>query len=271
MSTLKDKNCVVTGAARGLGLTYALRLASLGANVAVSDIDLKSASQYEAERSRLVDGDLTATVGQYGGKVITHQHDASDPAGVQSFADVVRSEWGGIDILVCNAGGGSAVGSSSPTTLDLDAARTTFDRNLFTVMSTVKSFVPLMDGRPGGAIVNIASYAGTRAQPGGNAADYGAAKAGVAHFTRSLAMELAAKGIRANALAPGLIGTGQWNARFGNDDPDTLAKYAKQVPMGRLGTPEDCAGVVEFLVTPLSGYVTGQVIPVDGGLVSWAN
>jgi 3-oxoacyl-[acyl-carrier protein] reductase len=269
MRSLEGRVAVVTGAARGIGLRYACRLASMGANVAVSDLDLGSAGQYQREQSHLVNGDLDATLRQYGRDVLTVQADASIPEDLDRFAEVVREQLGPVDVLVCNAGGGSDIDGSRPTELVPALMQATFARNLYSVIYTVGAFAGEMKRRRTGKIITISSYAGTTALPGAKAADYATAKAGVAHYTRCLAQELAPYGVTANAIAPGFIATGQWLARFGKDDDEVLQRWEAEVPLGRLGTAEDCANVLEFLACDLSNYLTGQIIAVDGGLTRY--
>lgn len=267
-SYLKGKVALVTGGARGIGLSYALRLAERGADIAVTDLNLASANQYDAELERLVDGSLTATLEQFGTRVVTGEVDATDAEATRAFADRVASELGSIDIVVCNAGGGVDANGSEPSRLDADRVRATVERNMLSTIFTCTAAVGHMRvGGRGGRIVNIASYAATEATPGARGSDYAVAKAGVAHYTRYLAQELAPEGINVNALAPGFIASGQFRGRFGGPDGSGLSEFAAQIPLGRLGTPEDCANVVEFLVSPLSSYLTGQVIGVDGGLI----
>lgn len=266
MDRLRNKVAVVTGAARGIGLDYAERLASLGANIAICDLNLESAQQYKLERERLLDGSLTKTLGRFGGDVYVEQVDVSQPAAVKSFIDAVHGKWGRMDVVVCNAGGGADPHGSEPSQLKPENIATTLNRNLFSTMYTCQSAAQYMKSQRSGKFITIASLAAIQAGAGGRAADYAVAKAGVAHYTRLLAQEMAPYGVTANAIAPGLIATGQWQARFASDDQAALQRFASQVPMGRLGTSADCANVVEFLATSLSDYVTGQVIAVDGGI-----
>ncbi len=264
--SLRGKVAIVTGGARGMGLSYAERLASLGAKIAVSDLHLDSAKAYAFEADRLVAGDLESTLKRYQTDVFLAQVDAADPDATQRFVHDTRSRWGRVDIVVCNAGGGSDTQGSFASQLSLDAIMTTFNRNLFSTMNTCRAVAPIMQEQKSGKIVNIASLAGIMAYGPGRAADYATAKAAVAHYTRVLAQEMAPYGVTVNAIAPGLIATGQWQARFGKNDAATLDNFAKSVPLGRLGTAGDCTNVVQFLTTSLSDYVTGQVIAVDGGI-----
>ena len=267
MKELTGKVAMVTGAARGIGLTYALRLSALGANVAVCDLNLKSAEQYPLEAERLIEGSLEKTLRQHDGDVHLGEFDACDPAAMQDFAAAVNERWGRIDVLVCNAGGGSDTEGSHASVLKPESMRRTFDRNFFSTVYSCTAVAPFMKAQRSGKIINIASMAGVMAMPAGRSADYASAKAAVAHYTRTLAQDLAPHGVTANAIAPSFIASGQFQTRFGKNDQKVLDDIAKRVPMGRLGTPDDCANVVQFLATSLSDYVTGQVIAVDGGMV----
>ena len=266
LKALTGKVAIVTGGARGIGLTYALRLASLGAHVATSDLNLGSAQQYPLEAERLVGGSLEKTLAQHGTEVHLAEFDAVDQEANERFAQAVHARWGRIDVVICNAGGGSDTEASFASELKLASARTTFDRNFFSTVATCTAVAPFMKAQRSGKIVNISSMAGVMSG-GGRSADYAAAKAAVAHYTRKLAHDLAPHGATANAIAPGYIASGQFRARFGKNDEAVLQDIAKLVPLGRLGTPEDCANVIEFLSTSLSDYVTGQVIPICGGMV----
>ncbi|HZR03808.1 MAG TPA: SDR family oxidoreductase [Burkholderiales bacterium] len=270
MRPLAGRVAIVTGAARGIGLTYALRLAALGANTAITDIDLKSAAQYKREADRLVDGSVEATLRNQDVDVLLGEFNAADAEANAAFARRVYDQWGRIDILVANAGGGSNSAGSFASELNDASVRSTFERNFFATVATCTAVAPYMKKQRSGKIINIASMAGAAALSG-RAADYASAKAAVAHYTRMLAQDLAPFGINVNAIAPGYIASGQWQARFAHDDPQELEQWAAKVPMGRLGTPEDCADVIQFLSTSLSDYVTGQVIAVDGGMTRGPN
>lgn len=270
MKPLSGKVAIVTGAARGIGLTYALRLASLGANIAITDMNLKSATQYKLEADRLVGGSLEATIRAHDVDVLLGEYDASDSEANAVFAQSVHARWGRIDVLIANAGGGSNTGGSLASQLEGASMRNVFERNFFSTVATCTAVAPYMKAQRAGKIINIASMAGLSALSG-RAADYASAKAAVAHYTRMLAQDLASHGINVNAIAPGYIASGQWQARFAHDDPQEMKEWAAKVPMGRLGTPDDCANAVEFLSTQLSDYITGQVIAVDGGMTRGPN
>ena len=270
MRPLSGQVAIVTGAARGIGLTYALRLAALGANVAITDLDLKSAGQYKLESERIVDGSLEATFLKEGVDVLLGEFDAADSEANADFARRVHERWGRIDVMVANAGGGSNTVGSFASELQGSSVRSTFERNFFSTVATCTAVAPYMKTQRRGKIVNIASMAGVAAL-NGRAADYAAAKAAVAHYTRMLAQDLAAYNVNVNAIAPGFIASGQWQARFAHDDPKEMQEWAAKVPMGRLGTPDDCTNAIQFLCTSLSDYITGQVIAVDGGMTRGPN
>ena len=177
----------------------------------------------------------------------------------------VVEEWSTIDILVNNAGGAvTPIDRSTPTSTSDEDARRVLDVNFFTTINCCRAAAPHLR-RPGAAIVNIATIGVDIEVPGGRLALYAAAKAAVARYTRSLALELGPDGIRVNCISPGLIETPRIRAQSaarGLGDPG----QAQTVPLRRLGTSDDVSAVVEFLVTDLSGYVTGECIRAGGGI-----
>jgi 3-oxoacyl-[acyl-carrier protein] reductase len=241
---LTGQTALVTGGARGIGRAYALRLARLGADVAILDLDLESFRHFELEQEA-----MTAD------------------AAVAAAVDGLAADWGHIDIVICNAGSGAG---KPRDTRASEVAPNLFDevlqRNLYGTYNTCRAVVPYMKQRQYGRIVTISSQAGRRANRGGTYAHYGAAKAGIEMYTRYLAQELGPFGITANCIAPGPIGTGRLLGLY-EDDQEGLNVFLRDIPLGRLGTPEDCARVIEFLVTDLADYINGAVIPVDGGAV----
>jgi NAD(P)-dependent dehydrogenase (short-subunit alcohol dehydrogenase family) len=261
---LANKVAVVTGAARGLGRAFAHRLARLGADVAVLDIDLDGAAKFnEALNAASVPDEIRSS----GRRSIGIQLDLGRRAEVIAAMDRVRDELGGIDVLVNNAGGfftpmeGSAASNFSQQ--DFQAL---FEGNFQSTVNCCQQVVPGMRERGGGVIVNISSQSGVSVYPGGHMAAYAVAKAAVSHYTRYLATEVGPWGIRANCLAPGIMLTARVAHQAQLRGVGTDAQ-AKAIPLRRLGVPDDCAGVLEFLVTDLSRYVTGQCICVDGGVV----
>ena len=265
MSTpLAGKVAVVTGAGRGIGRTFALRLAELGADVAVLDVDLRSFDQF-AEEAALAGGTGTGdAVRALGRRAHEVQVDLTEPDAVDAAMDEVARELGGIDILVCNAGGGSgSMADSRPSVASAEHVRTVVDRNLVATISTCRAAARHMTGKGWGRIVTVSSQAGRRVYPDGGYSIYGAAKAGIALYTKALAQELGPEGITVNCVAPGYIATGRLAPMFTTMSGE--GDLREQIALRRFGTPEDCAGVLEFLVTDLGAYVTGTVIPIDGG------
>jgi 3-oxoacyl-[acyl-carrier protein] reductase len=263
MGTLDGKVAIVTGAGRGLGRAYALRLASLGARVAVSDIDLHSYAEFAGEAAAMTADTTVDEITAAGGEALGFELDVADRDAVFAMtADVVRT-WGRVDILVANAGGGR--GKPAETTATLvppDLLQLVTGMNLFGTIHSCSAVAPTMKEQRSGKIVTVASYAGLVAGVGGGYAHYGANKAAIAHYTRYLAQELGPYGINANCIAPGFIATARIVETLGGGSADGVNK---DIALRRSGTPEDCAKVVEFLCTDLSDYVTGAVIPIDGG------
>jgi 3-oxoacyl-[acyl-carrier protein] reductase len=271
MKSLAGKVAVVTGGARGLGLEYALRLASLGADVAVCDKNLHSASEYEEESLRLVNGSVADTIARAGARHLVREVDVSRRVQVDAFIKEVRAEFGRIDVLVCNAGGGGNLGGSQASQLEEESTRATLDRNYMSTVFSATAVAPFMKAQRSGKIINIASFMGSMALGAGLGADYAVAKAAVSHYTRYLAQDLAEHGVTANAIAPGFIATGQFKTRLLAADPARHAEWLSSIPLKRFGEPGDCANLVAFLSTAASDYITGQVICIDGGLMRGAS
>lgn len=236
------KVVIVTGAARGIGEGIAGRFAAEGAQVLLVDVLPEVA-------------ETAARLGQS-----AFIQDVTDRAAGEAMAKAALVAFGRIDILVNNAGiGGSKRLMESDNTL-IDRF---LDTNLAAVLRVTRAVVPHLP-RPGGRIVNISSIFGITGYPGTTA--YAVAKAGVAQFTRQLAGELAPEGILVNAVAPGLIATPMTTGHRQN------ALYTRLIvegtPVERMGTPADIAGPVAFLCSEDAGFVTGAVLPVDGGFLA---
>lgn len=271
---LENKVALVTGAARGLGRGYALRLAQLGADVAIIDRNLQAAEVYEFERELLTAPTVTAELEALGVRTLGVEADLTDRGATERAVDKIAAELGGLDIAVCNAGGGTVtfaderepatganaiedvVTTGTPSDCPEETLNRVLDINIKTTMYTCMAVTPHLKRRGGGKIVNVSSTAGLDAKGGYH--PYGTAKAAIIHYTRALAQELGPHNINVNAIAPGIIRTGRLGDR---------AHMAEMVPLRREGSIEECAGVVEFLVTDLSDYVTGRTIAIDGGLV----
>ena len=261
---LRGKVAIVTGAARGIGRAYALRLAGLGADVAVVDIDLAGAAKFGETLSAPTVAD---EIKDRGCRSIGIQEDLGDRAAAQAMVQRTRDELGRVDIPVNNAGGLiTPIERSQASVVPDEDIKTILDANLHSMIYCTQAAVPLMRAQGGGIIVNIASTAATTTYARGLMAHYAMAKSAVLHYTRHLAAEVGPANIRANCIAPGIIMTARVAAQAAGRNIGTAADM-EAIPLGRLGTPEDCAGVMEFLVTDLSAYVTGQCISVCGGRV----
>jgi 3-oxoacyl-[acyl-carrier protein] reductase len=268
MGKLDGKVAIVTGAARGLGRAYARRLAGLGAKVAVADIDLRSYTEFEAEARDMTGDSTIAEIVAAGGAALGITVDICDPQAVAAMAARVVAEWGRIDVLVANAGGGRGRPvDTKASTLDPALLQLVTAMNLFGTVHSCNAVAPVMKRQHSGKIITVSSVAGRAPSSDGGYAHYGAAKAAIAHYTRYLAQDLGPYGITANCIAPGIIATGRIMQTVIPGSSQNNRDRSELVALRRLGTVEDCARVVEFLATDLSDYVTGTVIPIDGGLV----
>ncbi len=265
---LAGKAAIVTGAARGLGRAYALRLAALGADVAVVDIDLNAASEYGEALSA---ESVPAEIKRQGRRSLGIQADLTRRDEGQRAIREAYEAFGRLDILVNNAGGAlTPAGRSHASESPEEDTRFLLDVNYMSAVHCCQAAAPLMKAQRSGVIVNISSQSGISTYQRGLLAAYAAAKAAVTTYTRYLAAELGPFGIRANCLAPGIMMTSRVAAQAVTRGVGTNDE-AERIPLRRFGEVEDCAGVLEFLATDLSRYVTGQVISVCGGAVLTPN
>lgn len=246
MSGFEGQVAIVTGASRGIGRAIALALARQGCKVAINFHSNASAAQSVVE-------EITAA----GGSAIAVQGDVSLAEDVQRLVEETQRAYGTVDILVNNAGITRDNLLMRMSEADWDAVLNT---NLKSAYHCVKAVQRIMLRKRYGRIIQIASVSGLRGNVG--QANYAAAKAGLIGFTKAVARELAPRGITVNAVAPGFITTDMTRQL----DPVVIEQIQAQIPLQRLGTPEDVAAAVVFLASPEAGYITGQVLCVDGGL-----
>ncbi len=260
--SLEGKVAIVTGAGRGIGRACAVRLARAGADIGVLDIDLHSGARYAGEPDDSTDAEIEAL----GRRVHSVQCDLTDEAAAHVAIGSVAATLGGLDILVNVAGGAiTPFARSKPSLTPAEDFRTLIDVNLMSTIWCCQAALPRLRERGGGAIVNTSSTAAFTVFPDGSNSAYAMTKAAVAHWTRHLAAEVGPDGIRVNMIAPGITLTGrvvEESAQTGYAD-----RAVAEVPLRRLGQPDDVARVVEFLASEDSGFVTGRCLPVDGGWV----
>ena len=259
---LEGKVALVTGSARGLGRAYALHLAKIGADVVVNDIDMSAAKQYGEELTAPTVVDEIKAMGRRSIGIVA---DVTSQAQVNQMIEQVVNEFGHLDILVNNAGGALVPGPSFASSVPEADFRRMMDINLMGTIFTCQAAAKPMKEQKSGKIVNVGSQAGLRSQGGGGGTSYSVAKAAIHHYTRKLASELGPFNINVNCIAPGWILSSRAIAS-GRNSQETRERLIGEIALKRLGWPEDCAKVVEFLVTDLSDYVTGQIIPIDGGV-----
>jgi 3-oxoacyl-[acyl-carrier protein] reductase len=241
---LEGKRAVVTGGSRGIGRAIVLGLAGGGASVA-------ACFNRESDDVASLREELKAI----GGPSYLEQADVADPASVERFVSGASERFGGIDALVNNAG---VVSHKPIEELDLDEWHRVIDVNLTAIYLVVKAALPAMGA--GASIVNVTSAVAMRGMPART--HYISSKAGVIGFTRALCKEVGPRGIRVNAVAPGIIETDQ----TADLDESGRKRYAGLAALNRLGQSEEIADVILFLASDLSGFVSGVTLNVDGGI-----
>ncbi len=245
LQNLPGKTAIVTGASRGIGKATALALATVGARVVVNYACSSNAAE-----------EVVKTILDAGGDAIALQADVSQPEAVDNLIKETLAKYGSIDVLVNNAG---ITKDTLLMRMKLEQWQAVIDLNLTGVFLCTKAVTKTMLKQRSGRIINIASVAGQMGNPG--QANYSAAKAGVIGFTKTVAKELASRGVTVNAVAPGFIETDMTHDLKADD-------ILKFIPLARYGKPEEIAGMIRFLAAdPAAAYITGQVFNVDGGMV----
>ncbi len=246
MGLLTGKTALITGAARGIGKAIALKFAEEGANIAFTDLvidDNGEATRREIEAK--------------GVKCIAYASNAADFAQTAEVVGKVHADFGSIDILVNNAG-------ITKDGLMMRMSEGQWDAviavNLKSAFNFIHACTPIMMRQRKGSIINMASVVGVHGNAGQS--NYAASKAGLIALAKSVAQEMGSRGIRANAIAPGFIETAMTAAL----SDEVRQEWMKAIPLRRGGKPEDIADVAVFLASDMSGYVSGQVIQVDGGM-----
>lgn len=250
MGVLEDRVALVTGAASGMGRAAAELFAAEGAAVAVVDRDLAGAEA------------VVRTITTAGGRALACACDVTVAQDADRAVERTTSRFGGLDVLFANAG------IATPPRPLLETSEDVWDRamdvNAKGVFLCARAATPSLRGSPGGSIIVNASIMGVRTRPGFSA--YAASKAAAIHLARTLALELAPDGVRVNCVAPVATDTPMLATFIGGRDPEEGRRtFIASVPMGRLAQPGDVAAAALFLASDASGFITGAVLPVDGG------
>jgi 3-oxoacyl-[acyl-carrier protein] reductase len=250
MINLSGKAAIVTGGASGIGRATATRLAGCGAAVVVADLDAELASI------------VAKHIIEAGGTAFSVEVDVTSAASVSAMAAIAEEQFGRVDIVSCNAG----YTHRPQGFLELDEAAftRTFDVNVKGAWLSTRAVVPALRRAGGGAITITGSVMGERTRPGFSA--YAPSKAAANHLARTLALELAGDAIRVNAVAPVATETPMLARFLGLDDPEgARARFIASIPLGRLAQPQDIADAIAFLSSDEARFITGVVLPIDGG------
>ncbi|MCX6215159.1 3-oxoacyl-[acyl-carrier-protein] reductase [Spirosoma sp.] len=248
MDLLKGKVALITGASRGIGRAMAEKFAKEGADVAFTYLS-------SVEKGQALEEELNA----FGGRVKGYRSDASDHKAAEELIAQVLADFGKLDVLVNNAG---ITKDGLLMRMTEEQWDTVINVNLKSVFNLTKAAIKSMMKAKSGSIINLTSVVGIRGNAG--QANYAASKAGIIGFTKSVALELGSRNIRSNAIAPGFIET----EMTGEINEKALEEWKQQIPMKRGGQPEEIADCAVFLASDLSRYITGQVLQVDGGMLT---
>ncbi|HLR30891.1 MAG TPA: glucose 1-dehydrogenase [Fodinibius sp.] len=244
---LKEKTAIVTGGANGIGKASCKMLADHGARVVVSDYDLEAAEKTAGE------------INDNGGTAIAIDCDVTKDEALVNLVDQTVEEFGGIHILVNNVGGGGA-GQESPYDIEVEQFKKVFEMNVFSMWRLCQLVAPHMKEAGYGSIINMSSMASVNKSPAISA--YASSKAAINHMTANLAHDYGPDGIRINAIGPGATRTAALESVL---TPELKERMLAHTPIKRLGTPEDIAGAVLYFAAPISEWVSGQVIFINGG------
>ena len=247
-SSLDGSVALVTGASRGIGAVVAARLAKAGAKVGVNYLSSRDAA-----------AEVVDSINRRGGEAMLLEGNVSEETAAAAVVKQVVDEWGHVNILVNNAGINRDRLLMRMTSDDWDQV---LDVDLKGAFLCTRHVIPHLIRQHSGRIINISSVVGISGNPG--QANYAAAKAGLIGFTKAVAREVASRNVTVNALAPGYIATGMVEQL----SEDTRQRILDRIPMGKFGTPEDVAEAVLFLCSQGAGYITGQVLTIDGGMIA---
>lgn len=248
MGLLQGKVALITGASRGIGRAIATRFAQEGANIAFTYLS-------SVEKGQALEAELAA----FGGKAKGYRSDASDFKAAEELVTQVVADFGTIDTVINNAG---ITRDGLLMRMSEEQWDAVINVNLKSVFNLTKAVIKPMMKAKSGSIINLTSVVGLRGNAG--QANYAASKAGIIGFTKSVALELGSRAIRSNAIAPGFIET----EMTGEINEKAMEEWKQSIPLKRGGQPEEVADCALFLASDLSRYITGQVLQVDGGMLT---